>query len=268
MAPSSSADTQLPTTEDDFLGGALRLVQPRTGYRAGLDAVLLAATCPARLGERARVLDCGAGVGTVGLALARRVPDAIVTLVERDPALAALAERNALNNALHERCTVIAADLTAPLSRTPALLAAAGSFEHVLCNPPYYAQHAGTRAPDSRKDGSHAMPDGMLEAWVRFAAAMTRDGGTMTIIHRPDALPEILAALERRFGGAILLPLHPRDGAPASRILLQAKKASRAGLTLLAGRVLHAGESHGFTPEFDAILRGGAALAMGTEAAR
>jgi tRNA1(Val) A37 N6-methylase TrmN6 len=258
MAPLSSAEVDIATTCDEFLGGALRLWQPKSGYRAGLDAVLLAAACPAAAGEC--VIDCGAGVGTVGLALARRVNGAQVTLVERDETLAALATRNVLDNGLAANVAVICADLTAPLARTPALAQLTGTFDHVLANPPYYAQAAGTRAPDPLKDGSHAMPEGRLDDWVRFAAAMARDGGTLTIVHRPDALPEVLAALERRFGGAHVLPLHPRAGAPANRVLIQARKGSRAGMTLLPGRVLHTEDSHAFTAEFDAVLRGGAAM--------
>jgi tRNA1(Val) A37 N6-methylase TrmN6 len=258
MGPPSSAKAAIATTRDEFLGGALTLLQPKSGYRAGLDAVLLAAACPAVAGER--VLDCGAGVGTVGLALARRTGGAQVTLVERDPALAALAARNAWDNDLAGRVKVIAADLTAPLTRSLALAELAGTFTHVLANPPYYAQGAGTRAADPLKDGSHAMPEGRLDDWVRFAAAMACEGGTLTIVHRPSALPEVLAAMERRFGDTHVLPLHPRKGTPANRVLIQAKKGSRAGLTLLAGRVLHAETGHGFTPEFDAVLRGGAAL--------
>lgn len=262
MARPSNADAELATTADDFLGGALRLLQPQTGYRAGLDAVLLAAACPSLTEAQsgASVLDCGAGVGTVGLAVARRLAGTHLTLVERDPALAALAGRNATANGLAARCIVITADLTAPLTNTPALAALPGSFDHVLANPPYFAHRAGTRAPDPQKDGSHAMPEGSLDGWVRFAAGMAREGGTLTIINRPVALPELLAALDRRFGGALILPLHPREGVPASRVLIQAKKGNRAGPALLTGRVLHADGMHGFTPEFDTILRGGAAL--------
>ncbi len=258
MVCPSNAEAGLATTSDEFLGGALRLLQPKTGYRAGLDAVLLAAACPAADG--AQVLDCGAGVGTAGLTLAHRVSGTHVTLVERDPALAALAERNAAANGLAPRCHIITADLTAPLSRTPALATLAGRFDHVVANPPYYAHAAGTRAPDRQKDGSHAMPAGELDGWVRFAAGMTCEGGTLTIIHRPDALLDVLAAFDRRFGGAHILPLHPRAGTPANRVLIQARKGSHAGLTLMAGRVLHIDGGHGFTPEFDAVLRGGAAL--------
>jgi tRNA1(Val) A37 N6-methylase TrmN6 len=48
-------------SDDAFLGGQLCLRQPRSGHRAGHDAVLLAAATPARAGDR--VVDFGAGVG-------------------------------------------------------------------------------------------------------------------------------------------------------------------------------------------------------------
>ncbi len=266
MAVSGPAETPvvlpLETTDDAFLGGALRLLQPRHGYRAGLDAILLAAACPQVTGTAQRILDCGAGVGAVGLAVARRVGDAQVTLVERDTGLAGLAARNAIGNGLGDRCRVIVADVAAPLSRTPDLAALAGQFDHVLANPPFHAHARGTRPTDVHKDASHAMPDGALDDWLRFAAALAREGGTLTMIHRPDVLPDLLAACGRRFGGLTLLSLHPRAGAPASRVLVQGIRGSRAGLTILAPRILHAPDGHGFTPEFDAILRASAPLAL------
>ena len=89
---------------------------------------------------------------------------------------------------------------------------------------------------------------------------MARNGASFTIVHRPDALPEVLAALERRFGNVTILPLHGREHQPASRLLIQARKGSRARLQILPGKVMHVADSHAFTPEFDAILRGGADL--------
>ena len=253
----------LATTEDEFLGGTLKMRQPATGYRAGLDAVLLAAACPAPTGLGARVLDCGSGVGVVGLAAARRCPGLRVTLIERDPLLAALAVGNARANALEDRCRVITADLMQPLSKIAALAAETNSFDHVLANPPFYAHGTGTRAADPLKDGAHAMPPESIEPWVRFAAAMARDGGSLTMIHRADALPEVLAALSRRFGALRIMPLHPRDQMPASRILIQGIKGNRAALHILPGRSLHGAGAHSFTAEFDAILRSGAALDWG-----
>src|SRR5438132_9286431 len=86
------------TTEDAFLGGQLRLRQPKAGHRAGHDAMLLAAATAARPGGR--VADFGAGVGAAGLAVAKRVPSVRIVLIEIDEALAALARQNATSNAI------------------------------------------------------------------------------------------------------------------------------------------------------------------------
>lgn len=251
-------------TEDAFLGGALRIRQPGDGYRAGLDAVLLAATLRAKRGDR--VLDVGAGVGVVGLAVARRVPEVEVTLVERDPSLAALAQGNIALNGLERRVRVIVADVTRPLREMPELSGQAETFAHVLVNPPYHVEGRGTPASGPVKAAANAMPAGALERWMRFAAAMLRPGGAVTLIHRPDALPELLAALAGRFGDTVLLPIHPRASEPASRLLLQAVKASRAALQFRVGLVLH-NSDQGFRPQIEAILRHGATLDMRNPAA-
>jgi FkbM family methyltransferase len=204
-------------------------------------------------------LDIGAGVGTVGLCVAARCVDADVTLLERDPQLAALAEANIVRNAVSERVRVIATAVGATADMLSAFKLAPNSFDHVLANPPYHAEGHGNQAPDALKAMSHAMPYNALDDWVRFMARMTRGGGTATLIHKADALPAILMAFQNRFGGIQILPLHPRDGAAASRILVQGKKGSRAPLKILSGFFLHeCGE--GFTLAAQAILRQGASL--------
>jgi tRNA1(Val) A37 N6-methylase TrmN6 len=247
-------------TEDAFLGDQLMVLQPARGYRAGLDAVLLAAAAPLPAGAGPfSVLDVGAGVGVVGLCLARRVPQAQVTLVERDPSLAALARENAGRNGLADRVTVMEADVLAPLGEAPDLRARAESFDVVLSNPPYHDAEAGTPAADPQKAGSHAMPAGALERWLRFMASMTKPGGTIALVHRADALGDLLEASRRRFGALRIQPLHPREGAPANRVIVSGVRGSRAPLSLCAGLVLHA-EEGGFTPRVEAALRHGAAL--------
>src|SRR5262245_40669187 len=96
-------------TEDAFLGGQLRLKQKRSGHRAGHDAILLAAAAQARAGDH--VVDLGAGIGTAGLALARRVAGIGLSLVELDPELAGLARANAAANAIAAETIVL--DVTA-----------------------------------------------------------------------------------------------------------------------------------------------------------
>ncbi len=247
-------------TDDTFLGGALRIRQPATGYRAGLDAVMLAAAVSIE-GSGARVLDVGAGVGTAGLCLARRITSARVTLFEREPGLALLARENVERNGLAERVNVIEGDVGLSAETARALGLQSEGFDHVIANPPYHDADGGTPASDPLKAGAHAMPDEGLERWARFMARMAVPGGAVTVVHKAEALSRLLAAFDGRFGALRILPLHPRESAPAHRIIVAGRKGSRAPLILLPGFVLH-GEDGTFTPEAQAILRGGAALGM------
>jgi tRNA1(Val) A37 N6-methylase TrmN6 len=256
----SVADAAACETDDAFLGGRLKVLQPQAGYRAGIDGVLLAATVNARPGEQ--VLDVGAGVGIVGLCIACRLPDVRVTMVERDTGLAAIARRNIARNGFADRVRVLEADVQRPLGECPELADAAESFDHVLANPPFHIEGRGTAAGDRVKAKANAMPEGGLDRWVRFLAAMARPTGRLGMIHRADALAEVLGALAGRFGGVEVLPLHARAGEPASRLLVQAVKGSRAPLELHQGLILH-DAGHGFRPEIAAVLRNGAPLHRG-----
>jgi tRNA1(Val) A37 N6-methylase TrmN6 len=255
----SDGPAERPVSDDAFLGGALRILQPKDGYRAGVDAVLLAAAAPAKAGRGERVLDVGAGVGVVGLAVARRVADAQVVLVERDPGLAELARANIERNGLSERVRVIEADVEQPLSGRPAIGALAESFDHVLANPPFHTQGRGTAAADTAKAAANAMAEGSLVSWSRFLGAMARPSGTATVIHKAEALAALLAACEGRFGALKVLPIHPRRDAPAIRVIVHGIKGSRAPLSLLPQLTLH-GDDNGFRPEIERVLRGGAGL--------
>jgi tRNA1(Val) A37 N6-methylase TrmN6 len=242
-------------TDDAFLGGQLSILQPRHGYRAGVDAVLLAASVVVAEGCEARVLDLGAGVGTAGLAVARRCALVRVDLLEREPELARLAAQNAARNGLTGRVRVVEGDLAAPALALPA-----EAYEHVIANPPFHTEGKGTGAATPLKAAAHAMPAGDLDLWARAMARHCTPGGRAAVIHRAEALPEILTAFARRFGDVTVLPIHPRAGEPAIRVLVRGKKGSRAPLRLLPGFVLHEADDHAFTPAARAILREGAAL--------
>jgi len=248
-------------TDDAFLGGELRILQPDEGYRAGIDALLLAAAAPLRPGRRERVLDVGAGVGVVGLAVARRAPLCDVTLVEREPFLIELARRNIARNDLDGRVRVIAADVARRLDELDELRSDAEGFDHVLANPPYHAEGAGTVSVAALKATANVMPGGALVRWARFMAAMARPGGSATLIHRADALGEVLTALAGRFGGLLVFPLYPREGKSATRVLVQGTKGSNAPIELRPGLILHE-RGNRFRPPVEAVLRHGASLVL------
>lgn len=247
------------TSADGFLGGRISIVQPRGGHRAGSDAVFLAAAVQARSGGR--VLDAGAGVGAAGLCLLARVPGLEVTAVEIDAKLCALAEKNAVRNGVADRLKVVNADVTSPAKALREAGLLREGYDEVIANPPFHAQGTVRAAPDQARATAHVMDAGGLSAWVRFLASMARPKGRLTLIHRAESLGELLGLLDRRFGDVAIFPLFPKQGEPATRIIVQGRKGSRAGLKLLPGLVLHASDGS-YMAEAEAVLRGGVALRL------
>ena len=235
------------TSEDRFLNDRITVRQPLTGFRAGLDAVMLAAAIPAGQGDQ--VLELGAGVGTASLCLAARI-DAKITGAEIDPDLTLMANDNAIANGLDDRAVFVSVDifdLPADMKR---------DFAHVFCNPPFHGP-GGQTSPHAGR--ARALEDqGHLADWMAVGLKRTAPGGTFTFIVRADRMSEVLSVLPAT--GVQILPLWPRPHAPAKRVIIQVTKGSGGASTLLPGLVLHA-ESGGYTPQAEAILRGQAWLA-------
>jgi tRNA1(Val) A37 N6-methylase TrmN6 len=244
-------------SEDAVLGGRLVLRQPLRGHRVGHDAMLLAAASSARAGEHA--VDLGAGVGGAGLALARRVEDLAVTLVEIDPQLAELGRVNAKRNGLSHRVRSVCLDVGASAAAFAAAGLPPGSAGYVLMNPPFNAPL--NVSPNRSRRLAHTAERGTLRQWVRAALRLLEPSGVITLIWRADGLAEVLAAIGEDFGAFSLLPVHPRPGEYAIRVLARAIKGSHASLSLLPGLLLADAEGNP-TPQAEAVLRGGAALPM------
>jgi tRNA1(Val) A37 N6-methylase TrmN6 len=225
----------LEFTEDAFLAGKLRLRQPKSGHRAGHDAMLLAAATSARSGDR--VVDFGAGVGAAGLALAKRVVGIKLVMVEIDEALAGFARENAASNAIAAEVAVL------DVASTAEAFAAAGltpdSVEVVLMNPPFNDPVRHRASPDKARKTAHVATAETLEAWVHAARRILKSGGVLTLIWRADGLGEVLAALDRGFGSLAILPVHGEAATPAIRVLIRAIKGGRAPLRIHAGLMLN-----------------------------
>jgi len=239
-------------SDDTILGGRVRLRQSASGYRAGLDAALLAAACDAAPG--ARVLDAGCGAGAVMLAAAARRPQAVFVGLERDAEAAALATVNIALNDWDERMSVTVADIATPFAKL-----GLPPFDAVLANPPFFDDAGALRGPAETKRGAWLTAEG-LAAWTAFLVKAAREGGSITLIHRADRLADLLAGLAPKAGSFQIRPLHPFADAPAKRVLLRAVKSGRAPLRLLPPLVLHTRGGAKHTPEAEAILRGEAAI--------
>lgn len=242
-------------SSDAFLGGQVTLLQPKNGYRAGVDPVLLAAAVPVQAGQS--VLELGCGAGQALLCLGARVPGVTLVGVELQPAYADLARQNSAKNSCPLR--VVEADLT----QLPADLKQL-RFDHVIANPPYY--RTGAHSP--AQDGGRQIALGgetPLDLWLDVASRRLAPKGYLHLIQRADRLSDVLRACDGRLGSVEILPIAPRPGRAAELILIRARKGGRADLRLHAPLILHQHAEHpgdrpDYRPEIEAILRQGAAV--------
>lgn len=246
-------------TEDAFLGGRLRLRQPKSGHRAGHDAMLLAAATSAESGNR--VVDFGAGVGAAGLAVAKRVAGIELVLVEIDEMLAGLARDNAASNAIAADVVVLdvasAADAFAAAGLSP------DSADVVLMNPPFNDPARHRASPDKTRAIAHVSTAATLESWIRAARRVLKSGGVLTVIWRADGLVGLLAALEGGFGSLAILPVHGDASTPAIRVLVRAIKGGKAPTRIHASLMLNDGSAMP-NKQVQDILAGKGALPLAT----
>lgn len=238
------------TVENALLGGRVRLRQPARGYRAGMDAALVAAAVAVEPGQK--VIEAGCGAGAVLMQIAARRPGVSLTGLERDPVMAALARENTGLNGVEAR--IVEGDVAAgfrALDMEP--------FDWAVSNPPFFDDPGALRVPAIGKRGAWMADDG-LAAWTGFLLKSVREGGRIVIIHRADRLADLLALLGDKAGSFSIRPIHPYTDEPAKRVLVQAIKTGRAPLRLLPPLVLHDRSGGKHTAEAEAVLRGETAL--------
>jgi tRNA1(Val) A37 N6-methylase TrmN6 len=236
-------------TRDAFLGGKVQLLQPKTGYRAGVDPVFLAASVNAGAGQS--ILDLGCGVGAAALCLGARIPDLELIGVERQPIYAELARQNGL-----ETICADFTDLPEGLRQK--------QFDHVIANPPYFDRNASVAARDIGREGALG-EDTPLSVWMKVAAKRLKPRGYVHFVHRIERLPDLMEAVPASIGSVQVLPISPRVGRKAELVIFRARKDGRAAFELFSPCILHRGERHerdgdSYLPEIKAVLRDGAAL--------
>jgi tRNA1(Val) A37 N6-methylase TrmN6 len=241
-------------TQDAFLAGRLILDQPRHGYRAGMDAVLLGAAAAGCAPGAAVEAGCGPGVALFSLAV--QAQNAAVCGLELDPAAAALARANVARNGLEARVRIEEGDLLAP----PAALL--GGFDLVFSNPPFFDDDSAIRPPAPQRRAAYVI-GAPLRDWIRAMGKLAAPKGRLLLIHRADRLGDILAALAGLAGDIGVYPVRPRANEPAKRVIVAARKGSRAPIRLLKGLDVHPdGPAPRFTDAYEAIAAGEADIAL------
>lgn len=249
MAGAGATDEDV--TEDRLYGGRLTLRQPKRGYRMNLDTVLLGASVA---GADGAVLEAGCGVGGALLCAAKRFwethPAMRFVGVESEPDYAALARANVITNGMGARVEIVEGDALD--------FVAARNFAGVFFNPPYEIEGKG-RPPLPERRAAHVARE-PLDQWIARLSNALSGGAWMTMIHRAERLSDILGAMEGRLGGVEIIPIRPRAGEAASRVIVRGRKGSRAPLTIAEEIVLHDASGAKHTLRAEAILRGEAAI--------
>lgn len=248
-------------SKDKFIGGGAYVLQPLSdGHRSGMDAVFLAAAVPS---DGVGVLyDLGSGTGAAGFCAAARAKALSVRLVERDDDMLQLAKEGLNlpeNEAFADRVKIVSADILMPAMEREDAGLMANSADWVIANPPFYLETKVRSSPHQHRREAHVLEEGDLETWFRLAAMLLKPGGHIALIHKADALGEVLNLCQGRFGGLVVRPIHPRAGKCANRVVISGQKGSRGALNLLPGFVVH--DDEGNTPGAAAILRNGKGFA-------
>ncbi|MBY7649128.1 MAG: methyltransferase [Candidatus Liberibacter europaeus] len=244
-------------TIDAFHQGKFYLVQPLTyGHRSGMDAMILASLVNAK--GLFHLADLGAGAGAAGLAVASRLDKAHILLVERSKLMANYARKTLLlpeNSNISSRISLIEGDVTLTGENRNIVGLQNNFYDHVIMNPPFN-ERTGSLTPDKIKEEAHVMFEDSFEKWIRTACAIMKPNGQLSLIARPQSLAQVVNACARRIGALEIIPLYPREGECASRILVTGLKGMRGRLILRPPIFLHEANSQSYSHFVNDLING------------
>lgn len=231
--------------EITVLNKQVRLKQAENGFRTSMDSVMLAAACPIKSGQT--LLDMGCGVGSAGLCVLFRQKDILLTGVDIQDDHVLLAKDNAALNGMSDRAEFICSDVR--------MFKREKGFHHIVCNPPYLETGAHLRSPhDAKATAMGHEGDLKTEDWIINAARLLKPEGTLTMVHEAGKTDRIIQAMEGCFGAVEMIPLWPKQGRSAKRVIIRAVKGRKSPLSLHSGLILHDANG-GYTVEAEEILR-------------
>lgn len=235
-------------TVDAILGGRLRIIQPKFGYRFSIDALLLAHFAVLREGEAA--IDLGTGSGVVALLLAGRQSGGRILGIDIQEELASMARRSAELNGVAGCVEFRCGDI-----RRPDALFAPDSFDVAVFNPPYRRLRSGRANPDFAKAVARHEIAGTVADFLTAAARALRTGGRAYAIYPARRMVELLV----RMRAAGIEPkrlriVHSRAGGRGEFVLVEGVKGGREELAVLAPLVIYS-EGAAYTDEMAALFR-------------
>ncbi|WP_337913847.1 tRNA1(Val) (adenine(37)-N6)-methyltransferase [Cohnella zeiphila] len=217
---------------DDLLTYDLKIVQSPEVFSFSLDAVLLARF--AGLPPRGRVLDLCTGNGVVPLLLTTRT-EAAIDGVEIQRRLADMARRSVAMNGLADRIRIIEADLKEYGGSD-----VDGTYDAVTVNPPYLPVQSGEKKNNPHLAMARHEIGCTLEDVVAACARLVREGGRVSMVHRPSRLADIIVTMRSmNLEPKRLRFVHSRQDTEANMVLIEALKGGKPEIRLLPPLIVY-----------------------------
>ena len=228
----------------------IRLYQSKMGYRFSVDSLLLYSFI--NLKKVNTIADLGAGTGIVGMLLAKKYPEAKVTLFEIQDSLVALAEKNIIQNRMEDRVKVITCDIRTLPSRAPMH----GGFNLVISNPPFRRLKSGRLNVEEEKAIARHEIKLLLKELVEAVSCLLRVKGRFCVIYHPSRLSELIET----FRAVNLEPkrmrfVHSSVSSEAKMVLMEAVMNGKTGLKVEKPLYLYE-ENGSYTKELQGIYTG------------
>lgn len=209
-----------------------QLIQPKTGFRATLDPVLLGLL--AFLPKNCTALDLGTGTGIIPHVLSVRGVTK-VTGLEVNPMMADMAKRSVSLNKLEEKIQIVQGDL-----REIRRFVAPGQYELVVANPPYLPLGKGRISPNSLVAQACHEHEGKLTDFVQAARFAVKYRGRVAFVYRPERLPEMMKELmAAQIEPKRLRLIHSRVGEKPYLFFVEGVRGARPGLEVLPPFVVY-----------------------------
>ncbi len=245
MQDGPSSSLTLPTlsveiTEDGLFDRSVYFAQPRFGYRAAIDGLLLVRFTGLCDGL---AIDLGAGAGQITLALlARRYCESVLA-VEPDDALVSILAHNLQKNSWANYVRIV------PTTARVAAQSFRGSARVVLCNPPYYRTDTVTLAHDKQRRQCRTADRPLVEFLGAARNLLGRAGRACIVWPARDLVELLSTAQSKGLAARRMLFVHHRADRPASRVLVELRPGKSGNLTIEPPYILESiGESGVSTP--------------------
>ena len=220
---------------NDLLGyDNMKIIQNTDMFSFSLDSVLLANFVSLNK-NITNVLDIGCGNAPIPLILSTKT-SAFITGVEIQPDVYDMARRSVSINNLDDRINIVNDDINNYASNIES-----DSFDVITCNPPFFKVSPGSNFNESEYKviARHEVKLDLNQLF-KISRKLLKNGGVVSIVHRPDRLIDIISVMrENNIEPKRLRFIYPKDGRKCNMILVEGSKNGNSGLKILPPLITH-----------------------------